>query len=292
MVNPNEDTEFNDALRAHGILPPKPPSRSPSPDIPHITHDDAVRAIAATADADQLVTLLEGDNLDSDDERMFEDYRRKRLGEMKKEEKKGRYGSMEPLGREDFVKEVTEGSKFDPDVEPDAQKGDEDDEDEEEVQGKGRLKGTGVVVYLFKDSVPLSQHLRPLLRQLAAVHPSTKFLSIPAGLCIPNYPDKNVPTLLIYRNGDMVGNVVAGMGLKGMKTTVRDLEGLLLYYKAIDKPSAALLRSNRDNDSDVDDDLHEAVGGVNSRASGIRSGGAGLGTGRGEVESDDSDFDL
>ncbi|WWD16280.1 hypothetical protein CI109_100706 [Kwoniella shandongensis] len=295
MVNPNEDTEFNDALRAHGILPPKPPSRSPSPDIPHITHDDAVRAIAATADADQLVTLLEGDNLDSDDERMFEEYRQKRLGEMKKEEKRGRFGSLEPLGREDFVKEVTEGSRISPDGQVETQGGD-DEEDEEDVQDKGRLKGTGVVVYLFKDSVPLSQHLRPLLQQLAAAHPSTKFLSIPAGLCIPNYPDKNVPTLLIYRNGDMVGNVVAGMGLKGLKTTVRDLEGLLLYYKAIEKPSPALLRSTRNNDSDLDDDddLDEAVGAVNSRASGIRSGGAGLGTGRGEAESDgdDSDFDL
>ncbi|WRT67492.1 uncharacterized protein IL334_004464 [Kwoniella shivajii] len=296
MVNPNEDTEFNDALRAQGILPPKPPSRSPSPDIPHITHDDAVRAIAATADADQLVTLLEGDNLDSDDERMFEEYKRKRLGEMKKEEKKGRFGSLEPLAREDFVKEVTEGSKISPDGELPQGEDDDMDEDDEANIDKGGLKGTGVVVFLFKDSVPLSQHLRPLLHQLAPAHPSTKFLSIPAGLCIPNYPDKNVPTLLIYRNGDMVGNVIAGMGLKGMKTTVRDLEGLLLYYKAIEKPSATLLRQQqRDDDSDLDDDFDDKVGGVNARSTTIRSGGSGLGTGRGQAESDgdsDSDFDL
>ncbi|WWD09759.1 hypothetical protein V865_007887 [Kwoniella europaea PYCC6329] len=297
MVNPNEDTEFNDALRAHGILPPKPPSRSPSPDIPHITHTDAVRAIAATADTDQLVTLLENENLDSDDERMFEDYRRKRMMEMKKQEKKGRFGSLEPLAREDFVKEVTEGSKISPDG---TQEEEEDDEDERGGKQRGGLKGTGVVVFLYKDSVPLSQHLRPLLQQLAAAHPSTKFLSIPAGLCIPNYPDKNVPTLLIYRNGEISGNVIAGMGLKGMKTTVRDLEGLLLYYKALEKPSPALLRQQRGNDSDIDDDddLDDHVGAVNSRSTNIRSGGVGVGTGRGKVDSgdedgdDDSDFDL
>ena len=40
-------------------------------------------------------------------------------------------------------------------------------------------------------------------------------------MCIPNYPDKNVPTLLIYRNGEMVGNLVAGAGMNGLKTTVR-----------------------------------------------------------------------
>lgn len=74
-------------------------------------------------------------------------------------------------------------------------------------------------------SVPLSQHLRPLLVRLSAAHPSTKFLSIPASLCIPNYPDKNVPTLLVYRNGEITGNVVAGLGLRGMKTTVRGESG-------------------------------------------------------------------
>lgn len=74
---------------------------------------------------------------------------------------------------------------------------------------------------LADSSVPLSQHLRPLLQRVAAAHPGTKFLAIPAQMCIANYPDRNVPTLLVYRNGDMVGNVVAGMGLKGMKTTAK-----------------------------------------------------------------------
>ncbi|WOO80925.1 Viral IAP-associated factor [Vanrija pseudolonga] len=305
MVNPNEDSEFNDALRAHGILPPKPPSRPPSPDIPHITHADAVRAIASTADADQLGNLLEADNIDSDDERMFEDYRRRRIAEMRAEEKRGRFGSLEPLAREDFVREVTEGSKLNADgkVEPEEPApGSDDEEDNKPALLRARkLKGTGVVVFLFKDSIPLSQHLRPLLAQLAAAHPETKFLSIPATMCIPNYPDKNVPTLLIYRNGDMVGNLIAGAGMNGLKTTVRELEALLIRYTAIDKPSAALrsaARANDSDDSDLDSDGGD-VGTVNARSGGIRSGG-GLGTAsgggraarRGQDSDDDSDFDL
>lgn len=153
-----DDSTSNDALRAHGILPPKPPSRSPSPDIPHITHADAVRAVASTADADTLATLLEGENLDSDDERMFDDYRRRRLAEMRAEEKKGRFGSMEPLAREDFVRSVTEGSKLNAEgkVDVDSDNDDETDSDDEErkptmVRAR-KLKGTGVVVFLFKDS--------------------------------------------------------------------------------------------------------------------------------------------
>lgn len=137
----------NDALRAHGILPPKPPSREPSPDLPHITREDALQAVAATANVDQLDLLLEGDGLDSDDERVFEEYRRKRLESIKKDEKKGRFGSMEPLSREDFVREVTEGSK----VSPDGVEEVEDDDEEDEGVFRGP-KGTGVVVFLYKDS--------------------------------------------------------------------------------------------------------------------------------------------
>ncbi|GFZ45943.1 hypothetical protein JCM24511_03676 [Saitozyma sp. JCM 24511] len=291
MVNPNEDTEFNDALRAHGILPPKPPSRSPSPDIPHLTHADITQTIAATADAQQLSLLLEDEQLDSEDEAVFEDYRRRRLEEMRKEGKRGRFGTMEPLAREDFVRQVTEGSK---EVQPGEEVDPQDQGDEEEGQKGGRrLRGTGVVVFLYKDSVPLSQHLRPLLVRLSAAHPSTKFLSIPASLCIPNYPDKNVPTLLVYRNGEITGNVVAGLGLRGMKTTVRDLETLLLRLQALEKPSPALRDTRRgSDDSDEDLDLNGGVGSVNTRSGGVRTGG-GVGTGRGKGdESDGSDFDL
>ena len=116
--------------------------------MPHITREDALQAVAATANVDQLDLLLEGDGLDSDDERVFEEYRRKRLEGIRKDEKKGRFGSMEPLSREDFVREVTEGSKVSPDGQP-VEDEDEDDEDEGTFRGP---KGTGVVVFLYKDS--------------------------------------------------------------------------------------------------------------------------------------------
>ena len=81
---------------------------------------------------------------------MFEAYRQRRLAEMRKEEKRGRFGSVMPLGREDFVREVTEGSKLSPDGAPEATA--EEDSDEEAEGSRGRLRGTGVVVFLYKDS--------------------------------------------------------------------------------------------------------------------------------------------
>ena len=81
---------------------------------------------------------------------MFEQYKQLRMNEMKKEEKKGRYGSMEPLSREDFVKEVTEGSRICPSTGL-PEKEEEIGSDDEDDTSTG-LKGTGVVVFLYKDS--------------------------------------------------------------------------------------------------------------------------------------------
>lgn len=39
--------------------------------------------------------------------------------------------------------------------------------------------------------------------------------------CIPNYPDRNLPTLIIYRNGELHRQIVGlrpEIGLDGMKT--------------------------------------------------------------------------
>ena len=68
------------------------------------------------------------------------------MSEMKVAQRRGRYGTVEPVGREDFVREVTEGSKVPLDGD------DVRDKDEEEREGNGRLRGTGVVVFLYSDS--------------------------------------------------------------------------------------------------------------------------------------------
>lgn len=102
---------------------------------------------------------------------MFEDYRRKRLAQIKSLEKRGRFGSLEPLAREDFVKEVTEGSKMNHDgiIEEEEDVG--SDEDEQAAQAS-RFKGTGVVVFLYKDSYvclsPRYRHLLPILCSLVS----------------------------------------------------------------------------------------------------------------------------
>lgn len=81
----------------------------------------------------------------------------------------------------------------------------------------------------------MSRHLQVL----AKAYPSTKFVSIRGDMCIANYPDKNIPTLLIYRKGHLVKQVIglgADVGLKGVKTSV--LGGSASHLQAYRSTSA------------------------------------------------------
>lgn len=46
------------------------------------------------------------------------------------------------------------------------------------------------------------------LEELATKYPATKFVKIISTDCIPNYPDRNLPTLLVYNNGAVKANHV------------------------------------------------------------------------------------
>lgn len=128
MQNPNEDTEWNDILRAQGILPPRPKT-PPTPEPP--ASPSISEKLHGASDA--ALKELEDDAPDSDTERIVEEYRRRRMQELRKEQKRARFGEMLPIGRDDYKREVTEASKV----------------DEEGAEGSNR--GQPVVCYLYKD---------------------------------------------------------------------------------------------------------------------------------------------
>ncbi|CAO1629344.1 unnamed protein product [Jaminaea pallidilutea] len=258
QVNPNEDTEFHDALRARGIIPQKPPSRSPSPELP--TANEIREAAINNATVEDIDRALEEDGIDADDdERRLLQLRRERLQALAQERKRGRFGRVYPISRPDYTREVTEASKEDPNGEADAD-GEEKRDDEEDddapaetgagsipsaqgsaaAQGKVKAKGTGVVCFLYKDAIEECRLLSGYLDRLAAKYPGTKFVSIIGDQCIPNYPDKNLPTLLVYRNGELHRQIIGlrpEIGLDGMKTKCEDIELLLTAIGVIDRSS-------------------------------------------------------
>jgi len=229
-VNPDEDTEFNDALRKHGILPPRePPPPSPSPP-PSPTFDDLLNDFTPS----ELRGLSE-DAPDDETERMIAAYRRQRLADERHAEKTTRFGRVFPIGRDDYTREVTEASSMN----------EEDDEEE---------TGTGVVCFLYKDGIPRSNRAFEHVRVLASRYPRTKFVSIIGDKCIPNLPDSRVPMFIVYKKGEILNQIVAWGADK--ERHLEELEAILLMAGAIHLPDRPRpqRRNTDDNDPEEDDD--------------------------------------
>jgi hypothetical protein len=58
-------------------------------------------------------------------------------------------------------------------------------------------------------------------RELATRFGDVKFCQIRADLCIEGYPDKNTPTVLIYKDGDIKKQLVTLRELGGVRTNTR-----------------------------------------------------------------------
>ena len=282
-IDPTQDTEFHDALRAHGIIPPKPPSRSPSPELPSASEMRTSALKQATVD--DLDLELEGE-LDDEEEKLLEKIRRQRMSQLRAETKKARFGRVYPISRPDYTREVTEASKADPDAHPDAPQHHGDDDDESAGNNNAQSKtdrqrqgGTGVVCFLYKDGIDTCRLLAGYLDTLAAKYPATKFVSIVGDQCIPNYPDRNLPTLLIYRNGELHRQIVGlrpEIGLDGMKTKCEDIELLLTAVGAIERskvPGAPTHAGSQKPDTIAEGDEEEEDDEQGTRQRSIRDSG-------------------
>ncbi|CAH0389419.1 unnamed protein product [Bemisia tabaci] len=179
MQDPNEDTQWNDILRSKGILPPKEKE---------ISEDDIVNMVESSVqklqNQDQKekedMTLDELDELeDEEDERVLEEYRRKRIAEMKEAAERSKFGHVLEISAQDYVNEVNKAGE-----------------------------GIHVVLHLYKQGLPLCALLNDYLSKLAIKFPATKFLKSISTVCIPNYPDKNLPTVFIYFEGEMKSQLV------------------------------------------------------------------------------------
>lgn len=164
------------------------------------------RLQASVADLDEELEIA-----DDDEERILQRLRQQRMQELARASKKARFGRVYPISRPDYTREVTEASKQ---LGPDTS----NDSGIDTQQGPA---GTGVVCFLYHPSMDTSKLLAGYLDTLAEKYPSTKFVSIVGSQCIPNYPDHNLPTLLIYRSGELRRQIVGlrpEIGLDGMRT--------------------------------------------------------------------------
>jgi len=214
MQNPNEDTEWNDVLRAKGILPPKPKEAE-------INEDDLVQMLEDTikqkckrllntisflvkdmADMD----LDELDELeDEEEERILLQMRNQRIAEMKALQAKSQFGTVREITAVDYVQEVNKAG---------------DD--------------IFVVLHLYRQGVPLCSLINEYMNRLAPRFPCTKFIKAISTTCIPNYPDKNLPTIFVYHEGAMKSQIIGPEQMRGMNLTEKEFEFMLGKSGAIE----------------------------------------------------------
>ena len=86
--------------------------------------------------------------------------------------------------------------------------------------------------YESDDRIPECGLLQNCLEELATRYPATKFVKIISTDCIPNYPDRNVPTILVYNNSAVKGTYV-GLQKFGGKRCTTECKLLLVYCKLV-----------------------------------------------------------
>lgn len=135
---------------------------------------------------------------DSEDEAVLQDYRNKRIAELKALAAKAKFGSVREITGEEYVNEVNKAG---------------DD--------------IYVVLHLYARGVPFCAVINQYLNELAGKYPSVKFIRSIAHTCIPNFPDKNVPTIFVYYNGQMKKQFLGPLELRSPNCTREELEFML-----------------------------------------------------------------
>ncbi|XP_023535516.1 phosducin-like protein 3 [Cucurbita pepo subsp. pepo] len=172
-------TQWDDIQAKLGNLPPKPapfkpPAFTPAQDEASVSKDKSWIDQKTEEELEDLE-----DDLDLDDDNFLQEYRKKRLVEIREAAKISKFGSVNPISGSDFVREVSQAPS-----------------------------DVWVVVILYKEGIQECDVLMNCLQELATRYPATKFVKIISTDCIPNYPDCNLPTLLVYNNGAVKANYV------------------------------------------------------------------------------------
>jgi hypothetical protein len=83
----------------------------------------------------------------------------------------------------------------------------------------------------------INQHLSGLARKF----PDVKFVKAISTTCIPNYPDKNLPTIFVYLGGDIKAQFIGPLVFGGMNLT-RDGKGFWRWVRGCERWEVFLLK--------------------------------------------------
>jgi len=246
-------TQFDDALLKRGI----------------ITFEQAMMAKGASKEEAQRLCLLRKqqrqqqptptvkddsnnnkEDEDEEDDKFLKEYRNRRLVELKKENNKECYGTILPINRTDWTREVNEAS----------------------------MDGTWVIILLTaatgsggnttKSTTAKIQSLIStkvhselctfmetcIVPKLARKYPTVKFVSIPCQNAIPNWPMENLPTLFCYQYGTLQHQFT---GLDDILTRGEENDNRCCYALNRKQMECRLREVGVIHDNDDDDDDEE-----------------------------------
>ncbi|KAF3993695.1 hypothetical protein FT663_01108 [Candidozyma haemuli var. vulneris] len=217
-VDPNEDTEWNDILRAKGVIPERP--KSPTEEL-----EEALEQAVKAQHENRLETKTMGelDELeDEEDEDFLEIYKQKRFEELQQLQQKSKFGSVQHVTKPEYADEVTKASK-----------------------------DCFVFLHMSAQSAVQSRLLGSHTIELARKFPEIKFCEIPANRCVENYPESNCPTLIIYHKEQIAQQFVTLTQLGGSDCKLKDLEKVLVEVGAV-KDADERLEINQ-NEEDLEE---------------------------------------
>ncbi|NXW32442.1 PDCL2 protein, partial [Phaetusa simplex] len=119
------------------------------------------------------------DDFDEADRKAIEMYRQQRLQEWKCLQRRQKYGELRETGEEQYVKEVTNAPE-----------------------------DVSVIIHLYQASIPLCLLVNNQLSLLARKFPEVKFLKAVVNSCIQSYHDRYLPTILVYKTGEIKGRFI------------------------------------------------------------------------------------
>ncbi|KAH6619922.1 phosducin family protein [Boeremia exigua] len=201
-VDPNEDTEWNDILRSKGIIPEKPPS--PTPMIEEALNEARRLAHENRLEGKELDELAELE--DEEDEDFLEIYRQKRMNELSAITSASIYNQVYHVQKPDYSRDVTDASQ------------------------------KAWILVLLTSSTGTNTESRVASESwtlLAQRFGDVKFCTMRADLCIEGYPDRNTPTVLVYKDGDIKKQIVTLRELGGVRAKVEDWEKVLVDLGAV-----------------------------------------------------------
>uniref|UniRef100_A0A7S1TUC9 Phosducin domain-containing protein n=1 Tax=Phaeomonas parva TaxID=124430 RepID=A0A7S1TUC9_9STRA len=172
---------------------------------------------AAAEDSDDA--LLEELEDELDDDAMLNEYRAKRMAEMRAAAATQRYGDYVEIRRDEWMREVNDAST-----------------------------DAFVVVNLYQDALESTLVVDHVLGELAGLHRDVKFLRIKSTEAIEGFPDGNLPVIFVYRDGEMATQLDSAELIEAGQLTT------LSIGRALERAGVLKLRTGRRATDGGDDD--------------------------------------